>query len=602
MTGTPQPDNGTAADARLQSLLDPRGRPPTLKRSVDLTDWAGGITPEQARVPMIRIGRRWVNTLWLMPIIVAGLIVAIAVAQQLRQYGWMQSFLETYPGTSTAYAPPVTSGFPAWLRWQHLFNIVFMMFIIRAGMQILADHPRLYLNSGCRPGTEWFRMRDPVPSDRMDQEDAARVWTAKDDAVALPKWLGIPGIRHTIGLARWWHFSFDLLWLVNGLVFYVLLFATGQWRRIVPRSFDVLPNALSTAVQYASLDFPSNVGFTNYNGMQIIAYFTTVFVAAPLAFFTGLLQAPAIAARFGFGRGVFNRQVARTVHFAILVWMVFFIFVHTLMVFTTGLVGNLNHIVLGTDTKSYWPLVVYIAAMVIVIGVWLSASPVTLRYPGVVQLVGRWTVGWLKDMLERLHPNATYSEKDISPYLWPNGTLPISDDYRRLHADNWKDYSLRIEGLVENSVRLSYDELRALPKHENITQHYCIQGWSGVAKWGGVRMSDILNIVQPSPSARWVVFYSFAEGAGGTPEGRYYDCHKIKHMHEPTCLLAYEMNGEPLNESHGAPLRLRNEHEIGFKQVKWIEAIEFVESFDHLGYGQGGYNEDHEFYGYRMPI
>ena len=64
-------------------------------------------------------------------------------------------------------------------------------------------------------------------------------------------------------------------------------------------------------------------------------------------------------------------------------------------------------------------------------------------------------------------------------------------------------------------------------------------------------------------------------------------------MQEATCLLAYEMNGAPLNESHGAPLRLRNERELGFKQVKWIEAIEFVESFDHLGLGHGGYNEDH---------
>ena len=81
----------------------------------------------------------------------AGLLVAVALAQQLRQYDWMQSFIETYPGTSTTYAPPVTSGFPAWLRWQHLFNIIFMMFIIRAGLQILADHPRLYLNSGLPP-------------------------------------------------------------------------------------------------------------------------------------------------------------------------------------------------------------------------------------------------------------------------------------------------------------------------------------------------------------------------------------------------------------------------------------------------------------------
>ena len=58
----------------------------------------------------------------------------------------------------------------------------------------------------------------------------------------------------------------------------------------------------------------------------------------------------------------------------------------------------------------------------------------------------------------------------------------------------------------------------------------------------------------------------------------------------------------PHGESHGAPLRLRNEVELGFKQVKWIEAIEFVASFEEIGAGQGGYNEDQEFYGYRMPI
>ena len=71
--------------------------------------------------------------------------------------------------------------------------------------------------------------------------------------------------------------------------------------------------------------------------------------------------------------------------------------------------------------------------------------------------------------------------------------------------------------------------------------------------------------------------------------------------HERT-LLAFEMNGQPLNIYHGAPLRLRCENERGFKQVKWIEAIEFVDDFKHLGSGQGGYNEDHEFYSWRDPI
>ncbi len=589
----------TSQHRRLESLVDQHERRPAGPIKID--DWAGGIPQEAARVPSFRVGRRWINVVWLVPLGLAFAIVAVATAQHLRQYEWVQSFIAEYPGTSASYAPAIDSGFPAWLRWQHLFNIVFMMFIIRAGLQILADHPRLYLNSGSTPGTEWFRMRDPVPLDRMDTEDTARVWTAKDDSVALPKWLGIPGFRHSIGLARWWHFSFDLLWLANGIVFYVLLFSTGQWRRIVPQSWDVFPNALSTAIQYASLNFPANEGFTNYNGLQIIAYFVTVFVAAPLAFVTGLLQAPSIAARFGFGRGVLNRQVARTLHFAVLLWMVFFIAVHTVMVFSTGLVDNLNHIVLGTDTDSYWALVIYVVAMASIATLWLIASPLTIRHPRLIQKTGRFLVGWVKALMEWVHPAATYSEKDISPYFWPNGHPPESEHYRRLQRSNWADYALRVEGLVEKPVSISYDELRALPKHEQITQHYCIQGWSGVAKWGGARMSDVLDMVKPLPSARWVVFYSFAEGADpGT--GRYYDCHRIEHMRDPMALLAYEMNGRPLHETHGAPLRLRNEVELGFKQVKWIEGIEFVESFKHLGGGQGGYNEDHEFFGYRMPI
>lgn len=551
-------------------------------------------------VPAIRIGRRWVSTAWLVPLTIAALIVGVAIAQHLRQHEWMQEFILRYPGTS-APRGGIEPGLPGWLRWSHLFNIVFMMFIIRAGLQILADHPRLYLNSGSTPGTAWLRLRGPIPADRLDPAEPTRVWTAKDDSVSLPKWLGIPGVRHTIGLARWWHFTFDTLWLLNGVVFYVLLFATGQWRRIVPQSWDVIPNAASTMVQYLSLDFPVNDGFVAYNALQLTAYFLTVFVFAPLAFVTGILQAPAIAARFGLGAGPANRQVARSVHFLILAWMVFFIAIHTIMVFTTGLLGNLNHIVFGTDTESYWALVIYLLAMGVIIALWLLASPVTLRYPRVVQRVGRFAVGWIKGLMEWVHPKAEYSERDISPYFWPNGTLPASSTYRELAAGNWSGYTLRVGGQVENPTELSYADLLAMPKHDQITQHYCIQGWSGVAKWGGVRMADILDIVRPLPSARWVVFYSMADGSepGG---GRYYDCHRISHMRHPMALLAYEMNDSPLTETHGAPLRLRNEVELGFKQVKWIESIEFVDSFDHIGKGQGGYNEDHEYFGFRMPI
>ena len=176
---------------------------------------------------------------------------------------------------------------------------------------------------------------------------------------------------------------------------------------------------------------------------------------------------------------------------------------------------------------------------------------------------------------------------------------PASEEYAALQDGDFADYCLRINGLVEVPVELSLAELRALPEHEQITQHFCIQGWSGVAKWGGVSMTSIMKLVRPMPEARWVVFYSLGEGSDG---GIYYDAHPIEQMSYHLTMLAYDMNDGPLSFGHGAPLRLRNETQLGFKQVKWIKGIEFVADYAEVGGGHGGYNQDHEFFGYRQSI
>ena len=112
-------------------------------------------------------------------------------------------------------------------------------------------------------------------------------------------------------------------------------------------------------------------------------------------------------------------------------------------------------------------------------------------------------------------------------------------------------------------------------------------------------MKTIIDLVQPKPDAKWVVFYSLGDG----PEkGLYYDAHPIEQMSYALTMLAYDMNGEPLSYGHGAPLRLRNEVQLGFKQVKWLAGIEFVADYSAIGGGHGGYNEDHEFFGYRQSI
>src|SRR6185437_8550600 len=181
---------------------------------------------------------------------------------------------------------------------------------------------------------------------------------------------------------------------------------------------------------------------------------------------------------------------------------------------------------------------------------------------------------------EKWNPAIQYTEQDISPHFWANGTLPESDEFKTLERDGFANYKLRVDGLVENPRAFSYAEIKAMPKQEQITEHFCIQGWSGVAKRGGVPMRYILDIVKPTADARYAVFYSLSEGSAG---GGYYDVHKMQNMRHGLTILAYEMNGAPLSVLHGAPLRLRCENELGFKMVKWIAAIEFVSDFAHLG-------------------
>ena len=554
---------------------------------IELSDW---MPPRSGIIPRIRFGSHWISILWALPLGGALLILAIAAAQSLRELESVKAFIAHYPGIAQA-TPSVESGFPWWLRLQHFVNMFFMMFIIRAGIQILADHPRLYWQRDCTPGTDWFRFQHDVPLDR--------VWTAKDDAVTLPTWLGIPGLRHTIGLARWWHFSVNMLWTINGVLFYVLLFSTDQWLRLVPLTWDIWPNALSTTLQYASLNFPVDRGWTQYNGLQQLAYFVTVFVAAPISIFTGLMQSPAISNKSGWFGKVLNRQVARSIHFISFSWFVAFILGHGIMVAITGLRANTNHMFAGIDSpnwEGFWP---FMLAMSIVAMAWWRVSPFTIAHARLVQRTGEFTIGWFKGLLEWWSPSSQLTEKDISPFFWPNGTMPNSAEFDDLVADNFTHYRLRVGGLVNHPQEFSLLDLMAMPKQEQITTHFCIQGWSGVAKWGGVTMGEIMMLVEPTEAARYAVFYSLADGSAG---GRYYDVHKIANMRHQLTILAYEMNGEAVSVLHGAPLRLRCENELGFKMVKWIAAIEFVHDFADLGAGQGGYNEDHEFYGYRQPI
>ncbi len=575
---------GTAAGSYRTELT--RG-----EETVNPATWAGSVPVAQGIAPRLRVGQKWFNLLWLLPIGFLALLVAVATAKGLRGTPAVEGFIARYPGTPTPASDAVT-GTPRWVGVQHFLNLFLLVFIMRSGLQILSDHPRLYWTRHSTPGRDWFRIQKPVPTDPL--------WTAKQDSISLPGQVGLPGLRHSIGLARWWHLGVSTLWLANGLLFYVLLFATGHWRRLVPTSWAAFPHALSVAVQYLSLDWPTENGWVAYNSLQQIAHFLTVFIAAPLAVLTGLGMSPALSTRFKRISTVLSIQTARSLHFLVLIWFLVFITTHIALVATTGVLRNLNHIYTGRDGTDWVGFAVFAASMVIVTVGWVAATPLTLRHPRLVQRVGYALIGPVQRLFE--HVDATpgqYTEKDISPYLWHNGKYPDSAEYTALLAGDFTDYRLRVNGLVEHPVELDLAQLRALAHTEQITQHFCIQGWSGIAKWGGVSMQALMDLVQPHAEAKWVIFYSLADGSDG---GVYYDAHPIEQMSYHLTMLAYDMNDQPLSFGHGAPLRLRNEVQLGFKQVKWIKGVEFVAHYSEVGGGQGGYNQDHEFFGYRQSL
>lgn len=560
---------------------------------VDVETYGGGFDlTRRATAPRLRVGRdKWFNLLWLIPIGFAGLVAAVAIGKGLRNMPGIEEFITRYPGAEEATGNAV--GIPWWANWTHFFNLFLMMFIIRSGIQILCDHPRLYFSRNSTPGKdEWLRVGPPVPDDEL--------WTANSDTVALPPQFGLPGFRHSIGLARWWHLGVDVLWLLNGAVFYVLLFTTGHWRHIVPTSWRVFPDAASVAIQYLSLDWPKDNGWVGYNGMQLMAYFTTVFIAAPAALITGLGMSPALSQRITVISKRLNIQVARSLHFLVLVYFLFFILVHVTLVFATDALRNLNHMFAARDDNSWLGFWFFAAAMVVTAVAWVWATPFTIRHPRVVQRVGYALIGPFQRALENFDPKpGAFTEKDISPHHWRNGRLPETVEYKELEKNDFVDWRLKVYGLVENPTEFSLDDLKALPYHDQITQHFCIQAWSGVAKWGGVQLKTIMDIVKPLPEAKWVVFYSMGLGATG---GIYYNAHPIEQMRHHMSMLAYNMNDQPLPYMHGKPLRLRNELQHGFKQVKWIKGIEFVAHYSEIGSGYGGYSEDHKYFGRHQTL
>lgn len=384
---------------------------------------------------------------------------------------------------------------------------------------------------------------------------------------------------------------------MNGLSYVTLLGVTGEWRRLIPVSWTIVPQAWDSVLTFASLQIPPDSTFHPYDPLQQLTYAAVVFLVAPLMILTGVCMSPAFIARFPWYPKLFGgRQAARSLHFIGLMTLVAYTLVHLTLVAIVHFPEDIGDMVLGSTDPNV-ALALWIASIVL-IGVVLFhiwATVYTLRHQRRFQIhATAFVEPLMRFLFGGLRSRQQYDKEQISPYFHVNGYPPESKTYTKQAEDQFTEWRMTIGGLVERPLVLSLADLRALPKQEQITKHNCIQGWSAVAEWGGVRMSTILEMCKPLPQARYVVFHAFPQEEYAPLA--YYEIVTLDEVRDPQTILAYEMNWKPLPIPHGAPCRLRIEIKTGYKMVKYLRAIEVVDTFAGIGEGRGGYREDHQYY------
>lgn len=282
---------------------------------------------------------------------IAGLAVALGavvlLARWCAQTEWMAGFIERYPGMApTPDAAP--KGFPGWLNWAHFFNIFLMALVIRTGIT---------MHSQRRPAAYW-----------------------------APRW----NPQRKLDLTLWLHLGVDVLWIINGVAYVVLLFWSGHWARIVPTSWEVIPNAVSAGVQYLTLDWPVEHAWVHYNALQQIFYFATVFVAAPLAVATGVRMSEWWPRRWNRLSRIFPLKAASALHFPVMIYFVIFVCIHTALVFTTGVIAHLNAMFAAQDSATSWlGPALFALAMLVTASAVVAVRPLLLA--PVARLVGKVT-------------------------------------------------------------------------------------------------------------------------------------------------------------------------------------------------------------------
>ena len=192
-----------------------------------------------------------------------------------------------------------------------------------------------------------------------------------------------------------------------------------------------------------------------------------------------------------------------------------------------------------------------------------------------------------------------FAASEVSPVFRANGSREgDGEGYKRHLAQGFAQWRLLIGGLVERPLALPLGALQGMPQRGQITRHDCVEGWSAIGQWQGPRLSQVLDLARVKPQAKYLIFHC-ADRLGGTP---YYESIDMADARHPQTILAWAMNGRPLEEAHGAPVRLRVERQLGYKHAKFVMRIEARASLAGLYGGKGGYWEDLKGYAWYAGI
>ncbi|GAA1171671.1 hypothetical protein CGLAUT_09665 [Corynebacterium glaucum] len=269
---------------------------------------------------------------WVWPMVAAAvmLLIGVLASRWFINSATGADFIARYDGTQPLpESAPV--GLPAWLGWAHFFNMFLMALIVKTGWSVRTE---------TKPPAYWAPKNNP---------------------------------KAKISLTLWMHLVLDVAWIALGALFYILLFTTGQWMRIVPTSWEVIPNAISAGIQYLSLEWPTEDPWVHYNALQELMYFAVVFLAAPLAIISGLRMSPWWPKK----QKWFPMSAARAIHFPVMVFFIVFTIIHVALVALTGLRLNLNAMFASSNDASSWTgALVFLGALAAIAAAWFAAKPV----------------------------------------------------------------------------------------------------------------------------------------------------------------------------------------------------------------------------------